>query len=337
MHKDNVIVTGGYGFIGSALCRYLYKNTDYNIVVIDKLTYASNLESLRKIINDKRIKFYKGSLGDKKLINQILERHKPKYIFNLAAETHVDNSISDPSIFVNTNVVETHSFIHEVLLYYKKIDPTISKEFRLLHVSTDEVYGDISFDDKPVCELAQYRPSSPYSATKASGDHIVRSYHRTFGLPILITHCSNNYGPFQNNEKFIPTIIKNILNDKKIPVYGDGMQIREWLFVNDHCDALLKLILKGEIGESYNISNSKGITNLRLIEIILDNMLKMSLVLNNNYNQYINFVSDRLGHDRRYAINCTKIKKDCGWEPTTEFEKGINITINTFIKHNLGK
>jgi dTDP-glucose 4,6-dehydratase len=328
----NVIVSGGYGFIGSALCRYLHKNTNYQIILIDKLTYASNLNSLKEIINDKRITFYKGSIGNRKLIQGILEKHRPHYIFNLAAETHVDNSIKNPSIFVKTNVLDTHIFVEEVLAYYKNIDKKKPREFKFLHVSTDEVYGDIDLNDEPVSELAQYKPSSPYSATKASSDHIVTSYYRTFGLPILVTHCSNNYGPYQNKEKFLPTIIQNILKNKPIPVYGDGTQIREWLFVDDHCDALLKLMMNGEIGEHYNISNSQGITNLDFIKKILNSMYQLSLISNQSFYKYIKFVPDRLGHDRRYAINCSKITKSCGWKPLTNLDKGIDITIKSFLE-----
>mgnify|MGYP001275966262 CR=1 FL=1 len=332
MDQNTILVTGGYGFIGSALCRYLYKYTKCNIIIIDKLTYASNLLSLESIINDKRVIFYQGSIGDRTLVKKILNNHNPHLVFNLAAETHVDNSIKNPSIFVETNVLETHFFLEEILFYYLK-DKEINKNFKILHISTDEVYGDIDINDEPVTEAAPYNPSSPYSATKASSDHLVKSYFRTFKLPALISHCSNNFGPFQNSEKFIPVIVSNILNKKKIPVYGDGMQIREWLFVDDHCDALFKIIKKGKIGESFNIGSIQSITNIDLIRKILSAMYKNSLIKSQDYRDYIKFVPDRFGHDRRYAINSDKVKKTCGWEEKTDFDTGIELTIKSLIKN----
>jgi dTDP-glucose 4,6-dehydratase len=329
MDDYTVIVTGGFGFIGSALCKYLFKNTNVKLVIIDKLTYASNTDSLKSIVNNDRVKFYKGSIGDRSLVKEILQTHNPQFIFNLAAETHVDNSILNPTIFIETNVLETHSFIEEVLFYFRTLNNLQNKKFRMLHISTDEVYGDIGLNQKPADEKTQYRTSSPYSASKASSDHIARSYFRTYGLPIMISHCSNNYGPFQNKEKFIPVIVKNVLNGEKIPVYGDGKQIREWLFVDDHCDALFKIIERGEVGESYNIGSDENITNLDLIHKVLNSMFNQSIIKSKDFNNYIEFVSDRLGHDRRYAINSEKIKKKCGWKAQTNFDIGVEITIKS--------
>ena len=311
MNINSIIVTGGFGFIGSALCRYLIKKTNYEIIIIDKMTYASDVNSLQTVINNNRVTFYKVSIGNRKKINKIFETHKPRLIFNLAAETHVDNSILNPTLFIKNNILETHAFFEEMLIYFQSIDQKNKIKFKILHVSTDEVYGDISIDNPPVDEKAPYNPSSPYSASKAASDFILKSYFRTFGLPAIISNSSNNYGPFQNKEKFIPVIIRNILRKKTIPLYGDGHQTREWLFVDDNCEALLKIIKNGIIGENYNIGSDERITNIELITKIVNVMYKKSVVNSLKVAEYLDFVPDRFGHDRRYAINSEKIKRYC--------------------------
>ena len=330
--KFNILVTGGAGFIGSALCRGIIRNTKNNLIILDKLTYASDLKSLESIIYKTNVSFIKGSIGDKKIVDEILVKYSPQYIFNLAAETHVDNSISNPKSFINTNIIDTFNFLEMSLKYYKNIEGKKAKLFKFLQISTDEVYGDILLSQRPVKETAAYNPSSPYSATKAAGDHLIKVYFRTFGFPALITNCCNNYGPFQNQEKFIPVIINNILKHKQIPVYGDGKQIREWIFVDDHCDALMKLADNGIAGQNYNIGNGNRVSNLQLIEMILKVLKNKNYLENIHLDSHISFIKDRLGHDRKYAINSEKIKRLCDWKAKTNFEKGLKTTVDFFIK-----
>ncbi len=332
--KNNILVTGGAGFIGSALCRNIVKNTDSNLIILDKLTYASNLDSLSTILPKKNVFFYKESIGNIRFLKNILLKHNPISIFNLAAETHVDNSILNPTTFIETNVLHTHNFFQTILEYYKRLPHTISSSFKLLHVSTDEVYGDIKLDEPAADESAAYNPSSPYSASKASSDHLAKAYFRTYGLPVLISNCSNNYGPFQNNEKFIPVILNNLIKNKKIPVYGSGKQIREWIYVDDHCDALLKLINRGVLGQSYNIGTGHELTNIELIQKIITILTELRIIRNNEINNYLNFITDRLGHDKRYALNSNKIMSLCDWQPKTEINDGLKKTIDYYINNN---
>ena len=330
----NILVTGGAGFIGSALCRNIIKNTNNNLIILDKQTYASNLKSIKNILKNKNVFFFKGSIGNKKIVEEILLKFNPQYIFNLAAETHVDNSISNPKAFIKTNIVDTHQFIESVLKYYMTLETKKAQLFKFLQISTDEVYGDIDLNQSAVNERTAYNPSSPYSVSKATGDHLVKAYNRTFGFPGLISNCSNNYGPFQHSEKFIPVIIDSLINNKKIPVYGNGKQIREWIYVDDHCDALLKLIKSGQPGENYNIGNGNEISNLELITKILVILKDFSLIHNLNINEYIDFIDDRLGHDKRYAIDSTKIEELCDWKAGTDFNKGLKKTISSIIYPN---
>ena len=330
----NIVVSGGAGFIGSALCRNIIKNTSNNVIILDKLTYAANLDALKSIINNKNVHFFKGSIGNAKLVKSILDDFNPQYIFNLAAETHVDNSITDPKSFIKTNILDTFEFINTLLKYFRGLNKKKAELFKFIQVSTDEVYGDIPFDASPVNEEAPYKPSSPYSASKAAGDHLVKAYFRTYGFPGLISNCTNNYGPFQNNEKFIPVIIKNLINKKKIPVYGNGQQIREWIYVDDHCDALLNLMERGCPGDNYNIGSGKEITNLDLIKYILINLKKLAIIDNLDIDNYVDFITDRLGHDKRYAINSSKIKEISGWEASTKFDQGLQSTISWILNHN---
>ena len=328
MENTNILVTGGAGFIGSALCRKLINETNNNIIVLDKMTYASNIDSLKSIINNDRLHFFKGSIGDQKCIEQIFLKFQPEYIFNLAAETHVDNSIKNPFPFIKTNIVETHFFIQYASNYFAKLK---NKNFKFLQISTDEVYGDIEINHPPATEISPYNPSSPYSASKAAGDHLIKAYNRTYGFPGLISNCSNNYGPFQHGEKFIPVIIHSILNEKRIPIYGDGLQIREWIFVDDHCDGLIELMKLGKIGENYNIGNTKGITNIELISVILSVLKKISVIKSSDINDHVRYVEDRPGHDKKYAIDSNKIKNECQWLAKTDFINGLKMTINSIL------
>ena len=326
----NVLVTGGAGFIGSALSKYIISNTNFNLVILDKLTYSSDFNSLNNILNNPRVKFIKGSIGDEKLINKILNEHLPNYIFNLAAETHVDNSIFRPHLFIKTNILETHKFFNNCLKYFKSLDTKNASKFRFLQISTDEVYGDIDTNANPANEETKYNPSSPYSSSKASADLILKSYFRTYNFPAIISNCSNNYGPFQHKEKFIPMILRNIFMKKKITVYGNGNQIREWLYVDDHCDALLTIIDSGNLGENYNISDKNSLTNLNLVKLILSICKELSLIKNDNYEDFVNFVKDRPGHDKRYALDTNKIFKNLRWKPKVNFNQGLLKTINFY-------
>jgi len=331
INSETILVTGGGGFIGSAFCNYIVGNLQNKIIILDKMTYASNLNSLKNIIKNKNVFFIKGSIGNKNLVKNLLRKYSPQYIVNFAAETHVDNSISNPKDFIKTNIVDTHQFLETVLQYYQKLGKDKCSSFKFLQISTDEVYGDIDIDEKPVDENSPYKPSSPYSASKAAGDHLVKAYFRTFNFPGLISNCSNNFGPFQHHEKFVPKIINNILNGKKIPIYGDGSQIREWIFVDDHCEAVKNLLKYGKIGENYNVGSGNEITNLELVKNILIVLKTFSLVKTTNVNNYVEFIDDRLGHDKRYSINSSKIKKLCNWNIKTRFEEGLNLTISSII------
>lgn len=309
-----ILVTGGCGFIGSNFIEYVLENTDYEIINIDALTYAG----LSQFPPSERYTFYRTNIGDQ-TVNNILHHHKPEYIVNFAAETHVDRSIANPFNFIQTNIVNTFHFLMNVLNYSKE------QSVRVLHISTDEVYGQLKLDDPAFTEGTQYAPNSPYSATKASSDHLVRSMVHTYGLPAIITNCSNNYGPRQHPEKFIPTVIWNAMNDTEIPIYGSGMNIRDWLFVKDHCEALLAVLTNGTIGERYNIGGDNEQNNLYTATTILQLMDKpLSL---------IKYVEDRKGHDFRYAIDSSHLKNILGWKPKTEFIDGLGQTIDWYFNN----
>jgi dTDP-glucose 4,6-dehydratase len=331
--KDKrIIITGGAGFIGSALARYLYEKTNHSLLIIDKMTYAGNLNSLKNVLSSSRVHFTKSCIGNKKKILALLKNFKPDFIFNLAAETHVDNSIDNPNIFIQTNIVDTHHFLNSVLSYYNNLTKRNKDQFKIIHISTDEVYGDIPVLSPPVQETYPYQPSSPYSASKASSDHLFKSYFKTFGLPVIITNCSNNFGPFQNKEKFIPVIINNLSNGTNIPLYGDGMQKRDWLYVNDHCSALHKVLERGKVGESYNIGSGKEITNIELIKSILKILKKKRIISKVDLNLYVNKVADRLGHDIRYSIDSTKLRDTLNWKPENSFEHCLNVTVDHYLR-----
>lgn len=310
-----ILVTGGCGFIGSNFVQYILKNTEHEVINIDALTYAGKSFYINPE-DENRYSFYRMDIGDAD-INNILDKHRPDYIINFAAETHVDRSINNPFAFVKTNVISTYNFICAVLDYYKT-----APHLKFVHVSTDEVYGQLTIDEPAFTEKSPYAPNSPYSATKASSDHLVRAFHHTYGLPAIITNCSNNYGPRQYPEKFIPVIIHRALTDQKVPVYGSGMNVRDWLYVEDHCSALYKVLIDGKIGEKYNIGGNAEHTNLYVATTILYMLGKPITQLE--------YVPDRKGHDYRYAINNSHIRKELGWTPSVTFEEGLQKTIDWY-------
>ena len=332
-----ILVIGGAGFIGSNFIIDLLSNPNDRVFIInlDKLTYAGNLENLSSFANDSRYVFIKGDLGDSILVNSIFEKYQPNYVVNFAAETHVDRSISGPADFINTNIVGTYCLLECVRNFWSDLEGKNKNNFRFLHVSTDEVYGSLSNDDPPFLETTQYAPNSPYSASKAASDHLVRAWHHTYGIPVLTTNCSNNYGPFQFPEKLIPLIILNALAGKNLPVYGDGLQIRDWLYVKDHCRAIKLVLQQGRIGETYNIGGHNEKVNIDIVKIIcalLDDLKPRNDGV--SYSTLISYVKDRQGHDRRYAINASKIESELGWRPVEVFESGILKTIQWYIDNS---
>jgi dTDP-glucose 4,6-dehydratase len=326
-----LIVTGGAGFIGSALIRYLMANTDYQVCNIDKLTYAGNLQSLPDLEGNSNYQFEQVDICDKDKINKIFLSFQPDAIMHLAAESHVDRSIDGPLEFVQTNVMGTAVLLDAARTYWNTLDDSAKSAFRFHHISTDEVYGSLG-ETGLFLEDTPYDPSSPYSASKSSSDHMVRAWQRTYGLPVLITNCSNNYGPYQFPEKLIPLVLLNAQQGKPLPIYGEGNQIRDWLYVDDHVRALLTVLTKGKPGETYNIGGNNEKTNLQVVHTICD--ILAELLPDSNYvpfRELITHVSDRPGHDLRYAIDATKIKDDLGWEPEETFETGIKKTLQWYL------
>jgi len=331
----NIIVTGGAGFIGSAFIRHLIKHTTHQILNIDKLTYAADLASLNSIKNHNQYLFSQTDITDSKKLTEIFRQFKPDLVIHFAAETHVDRSISAPEVFIQTNIIGTFQLLQVSLDYWKKLNRSDQQTFRFVSISTDEVYGELTNKDSFFHENSIYAPNSPYSASKASADHLVRAWHKTYGLPTLITHSSNNYGPYQYPEKLIPRTILNALSGKPINVYGNGEQIRDWLFIQDHIDALMLIITKGKIGEIYNIGGDNELKNIfvvRKICDILDTLKPEKPNGINHYSELITFVQDRLGHDFRYAIDNSKIKKELGWFPKQNFEVGLQKTIHWYLQ-----
>ena len=331
--KKTIIVTGGAGFIGSALIRFLIKETDHRVVNVDKLTYAGNLESLSEIANNSRYHFEQVDICDQLKIKYIFTNYKPDAVMHLAAESHVDRSIDGPSDFLDTNVIGTYTLLEEARQYWQELDDGRKLNFRFLHVSTDEVYGSLGsegyFD-----ETTAYKPNSPYSASKAASDHFVHAWFHTYGLPTVITNCSNNYGPYQFPEKLIPVIILNALQGKPIPVYGQGQNIRDWLFVEDHVRALITVLEKGNLGNTYVIGGHNEKTNLEVVKTIcqiMDEIIPNPKM--GKYESLITFVKDRPGHDMRYAIDPTKIQNELDWRPQFNFEQGIRKTVEWFINN----
>ncbi|MGV7234908.1 MAG: dTDP-glucose 4,6-dehydratase [Nitrosomonadaceae bacterium] len=327
-----ILVTGGAGFIGANFILDWLTQSDEEIINLDNLTYAGNLENLASLKDDNRYIFIKGDICDSNLIISLLTRFKPRAIINFAAESHVDRSIKEPEGFIQTNIVGTFRLLEATRAYWGALENNKKEEFRFLHISTDEVYGSLSSKERAFDEEHRYEPNSPYSASKAASDHLIRAYHKTYGLPVLTTNCSNNYGPYQFPEKLIPLIIINALTNKPLPVYGDGQQIRDWLYVKDHCDAIRRVLEVGTPSETYNIGGWNEKLNIDIVHTICSLLDTLSPhVDGKHYNEQITFVTDRPGHDRRYAINSNKIKRDLGWEPAETFETGIHKTVQWYL------
>jgi len=326
-----ILVTGGAGFIGSNFVLDWLAQSDEKIINLDKLTYAGNLQNLSSLSKDTRHIFIQGDIGNTQLVSQILAQYQPRAIINLAAESHVDRSIHGPEDFIQTNILGTFHLLEAVRAYWNELESIAKLNFRFLHVSTDEVYGSLTRNDPAFTEEHRYEPNSPYSASKASSDHLVRAYHHTYGLPILTTNCSNNYGPFQFPEKLIPLMIANALARKSLPVYGDGQQIRDWLFVTDHCSAIRRVLEAGIAGETYNIGGWNEKPNIEIVQTICT-LLEDSFP-GSAFHKLITFVKDRPGHDRRYAINAMKIERELNWKPAETFETGIRKTIQWYLNN----
>ncbi|AFY94245.1 dTDP-glucose 4,6-dehydratase [Chamaesiphon minutus] len=332
MSKKYILVTGGAGFIGSNFVSLAIDSTDLTIVNLDKLTYAGNLATVEQFANNDRQIFVKGDIGDRQLIDKLLAQYQPQAIVNFAAETHVDRSIDGPASFIETNINGTFNLLECARQYWRELADAARSEFRFLHISTDEVFGSLGPNDPAFTELTPYTPNSPYSASKASSDHLVRSYFHTYGLPTLITNCSNNYGPYQFPEKLIPLMILNALAGKPLPIYGDGQNVRDWLYVRDHCSAIALVLAKGTPGETYNVGGNAERDNLWLVDrlcTILDELLPTSPHC--PHKQLVEFVRDRPGHDRRYAIDFTKLNTELGWQPTEDIDSGLRRTVQWYI------
>jgi dTDP-glucose 4,6-dehydratase len=337
MSTKTILVTGGAGFIGSAVVRHIINNTSDTVVNLDKLTYAGNLASLSSIKNNPRYNFEQVDICEAKEVQRIIEKYQPDTIMHLAAESHVDRSIDGPAAFIETNIVGTYILLDAAKNYWQNLFEDKKLAFRFHHISTDEVYGDLEGTDDLFTETTSYEPSSPYSASKASSDHLVRAWQRTFGLPTLITNCSNNYGPFHFPEKLIPLVILNALDGKALPVYGDGLQIRDWLYVEDHARALYKVATEGEVAETYNIGGHNEKTNIDVVKticLILDELVPSKYEHANKYADLITYVKDRPGHDVRYAIDASKIERELGWVPEESFETGIKKTVEWYLENN---
>lgn len=334
--SKTILVTGGAGFIGSAVVRHIIKNTQDNVVNVDKLTYAGNLESLESVENNPRYAFEQVDICDAKALARVFEHHQPDAVMHLAAESHVDRSIDGPAAFIETNIVGTYTLLEAARAYWNSLNDERKAAFRFHHISTDEVYGDLEGTDDLFTETTPYAPSSPYSASKASSDHLVRAWLRTYGLPTIVTNCSNNYGPFHFPEKLIPLMILNALDGKPLPVYGNGQQIRDWLFVEDHARALYKVVTEGKVGETYNIGGHNEKANIDVVRTICS--LLEELVPNKpegiaKYEDLITYVKDRPGHDVRYAIDAAKIGRELGWKPQETFESGIRKTVEWYLNN----
>ncbi|MBB4505767.1 dTDP-glucose 4,6-dehydratase [Rhizobium leguminosarum] len=327
-----ILVTGGAGFIGANFVLDWLALHDEPIVNLDVLTYAGNLENLASVWEDPRHLFVKGSISDYDLIEELLRSHRPRAILNFAAESHVDRSIHGPEEFIQTNIVGTFRLLEAIRGFLASQDEAFQVRFRFLHVSTDEVYGSLAPTEAAFSEHRKYEPNSPYSASKAASDHLVRAYHHTYGLPVLTTNCSNNYGPYHFPEKLIPLVIHNALSGKQVPVYGDGMQVRDWLFVKDHCSAIRRVLDNGKVGETYNVGGRNELTNLSVVNTLCEILDELRpLPHGASYKAQISFVRDRPGHDRRYAIDATKIERELDWRPVETFETGIRKTVEWYL------
>jgi dTDP-glucose 4,6-dehydratase len=327
-----ILVTGAAGFIGSNFVLDWFSHSKEDVVSLDLLTYAGNLENLFSLNRNPQHHFVRGNIGDRELISQLLQKYQVRAVVNFAAESHVDRSIHGPGDFIETNIVGTYNLLESVRAYWEEFDETSKKAFRFLHVSTDEVYGSLEKSDPAFSETNRYEPNSPYSASKAASDHLVRAWHHTYGLPVLTTNCSNNYGPYHFPEKLIPLCILNALNGKALPIYGDGQQVRDWLYVKDHCSAIRRVLEKGRLGETYNVGGWSEKANLDVVKTlcgILDELKPKSD--GTKYESLITYVKDRPGHDRRYAIDATKLEKELGWKPNETFETGIRKTVEWYL------
>jgi dTDP-glucose 4,6-dehydratase len=327
-----ILVTGAAGFIGSNFVIDWLAQSGEAVVNLDKLTYAGNPENLKTLQGDARHMFVQGDIGDRALVDQLLKDHAPRAVVNFAAESHVDRSIHGPGEFIQTNVVGTFNLLESVRAHWTALGDADKAAFRFLHVSTDEVYGTLGPDDAPFTETTPFAPNSPYSASKASSDHLVRAYHHTYGIPVLTTNCSNNYGPYHFPEKLIPLVIVNALQGKPLPIYGDGQQVRDWLFVKDHCSAIRRVLEAGQPGETYNVGGWNEMANIEIVQkvcALLDEFRPRAD--GKPYNEQITYVKDRPGHDRRYAIDARKIHTELGWKPVETFESGIRKTVQWYL------
>ena len=328
-----ILVTGAAGFIGGNFVLDWLAQSEEMVINLDKLTYAGNLDTLKSLQNDTRHIFVKGDIGDSVLVSKLLAEHSPRAVINFAAESHVDRSIMGPGDFIQTNVVGTFNLLESVRGYWTSLSDLDKTAFRFLHVSTDEVYGTLSATDEPFTETHIYQPNSPYSASKAASDHLVRAWHHTYGLPVLTTNCSNNYGPYHFPEKLIPLVILNALAGKPLPIYGDGQQIRDWLYVKDHCSAIRRVLDAGILGETYNVGGWNEKTNLEVVHTICRLLDELQPKQQGTYAEQITFVQDRFGHDRRYAIDARKLERELGWKPAETFESGIRKTVEWYLSN----
>lgn len=331
--NNTIVVTGGAGFIGSNFVNAWVKQGLGKVVNVDKLTYAGNLENLSEIQGDENHVFVQADIGDSKVIASLLAEHQPKAVLNFAAESHVDRSIHAPGEFIQTNIVGTFNLLEEVRAYWNALSEQDKADFRFLHVSTDEVYGSLSATDPAFKETNPYEPNSPYSASKAASDHLVRAYHHTYHMPMLTTNCSNNYGPYHFPEKLIPLVIHNALNGKNLPIYGNGSNIRDWLYVGDHCSAIRRVLEAGKVGETYNIGGWNEKTNLDVVHTLCDILDQEKPKASGSYRDQITFVQDRPGHDQRYAIDASKVERELGWKPAETFETGIRKTVKWYLEN----
>ena len=334
---QKIVITGGAGFIGSAVVRHIIENTQDSVVNVDKLTYAGNLESLESVENNPRYAFEQVDICDAKALARVFEQHQPDAVMHLAAESHVDRSIDGSAAFIETNIVGTYTLLETARAYWNGLSDEKKAAFRFHHISTDEVYGDLSLSDPAFTEYSPYHPSSPYSASKAASDHLVQAWHRTYGLPVIITNSSNNYGAYQHAEKLIPLMISNAIEGKSLPIYGDGQQIRDWLFVEDHVQALYLVLTKGRVGENYNIGGNCEKTNLEVVKTICQLLEELAPNKPNHikyYEDLMTFVKDRPGHDVRYSLDCSKIHAELGWQPQITFEQGLRQTVKWHLENN---
>jgi dTDP-glucose 4,6-dehydratase len=324
------LITGGAGFIGSTMIRFLINQTNHSILNVDKLTYAGNLNSLSDVANNPRYHFSATDICNGTALTNLFKEFKPNVVMHFAAESHVDHSIDKPAVFIETNIIGTYTILEVIRNYWQQLSYADQQNFRLIHISTDEVYGDLQHTGIPCIEQTAYSPSSPYSASKASADHLVQAWHRTYGLPVIITHCTNNFGPYQYPEKLIPLTILNAINNKPIPVYGSGKQVRDWLYVTDHVDALYTVANKGLIGQTYHISGYNEYENIQVIHTICEILSQIKPL---NYIGLITHINDRPGHDFRYALNASKIKNELNWKPKVPFRSGLHKTITWYLNN----